>query len=76
MKWRTVNGKSHVPEYKTLPSGALKLGTPCFSGPILKKRFEVREDAEEWVRDHPKVKMSIYECFMCEGWHLAGKKGR
>ena len=75
MKWRTGKGRSHVPEYPVTSSGRLKLGTPCFSGPLLKKRFETQEGADDWVRERPKSKMTVYECFMCDGWHLTGRKG-
>lgn len=75
MKWRTIRSRSHVPEYDVLPTGRLKLGTPCFTGPLLKRRFETREEAVEWTQGRPKVKVDTYECFMCEGWHLTGRKG-
>jgi len=74
MRFRNRRGASHVSEYERIADGRLKLGTPCFSGPVLKKRFESEDEAIQWTVDNPKIKMYVYECFMCGGWHMTGKK--
>lgn len=70
-------GGKHVPEYEQFKDGRLVLGTPCFSGARLKKRFETQAEALEWRSTNPGAKnQKTYQCHMCKGWHLTTKAKR
>lgn len=63
-------GADHVSEYAPLTEARLMVGSPCFSGARLKRRFETAEEANRWLKDNPKSGMRKYACRMCNGFHL------
>jgi hypothetical protein len=70
-------GKSHLDEYDKVDDGRLILGTPCFSGVRLKRRFENRSQANKWLKkneDRYPQKLIPYACHMCGGFHLTTRK--
>lgn len=62
--------KSHVSEYESLAAGGLQLGSTCFTGPRLKRRFKTAQEADLWIEQNPKIAMRRYECHKCRGFHL------
>lgn len=75
--WGRRRGRSHVDEYDRVDDGRLILGTPCFTGPRLKRRFASEGEAAGWMNANPGMtEMRFYACHMCGGWHLTTKDSK
>lgn len=39
-----------------------------------KKKFESKEDAENWIKQYKMYGYTAYICKVCGGWHIGKKK--